>query len=242
MWNIPVLHPHAQADHLIKKSQTSDQELLKHEHYRVVMRIVQQMIENGVMEHAAGNCLAVSEMVENLLAENGIAARLVECKLIATTKRNGEVVDFRWVGWDGNNIKRGEDGIDSHLVVVTEGAMPMLIDLTVPHVLPQGRLFVCERLTSVIPGLIGEWTWGDTKIRYDIKKNPRLLGIQQSNLLARMREHQRVEKSIRWLKAGLIIVAVATFLNVVLNLGQIMMRIQTADVLNTIEKNIVIGK
>jgi hypothetical protein len=215
---------------------TRDPKLRSSDQYQRIESVIDQMFNTGVLQHAAGNCIALSELLQHLLTENRVASRLVECKVMITESRDGFLTDFKYVGWDGGRYNRLPDAVDTHMVVVTEGDTPILIDLSIPHVLTLPRVLICEPVNSLDPDIIAEYQWGDRKIRYDIKKNPRLLGLHQTSLLDRMREHTQMQRSVRTLKIVIAVVTAATMLNLVLNTSQLLFRTELIDTLEKLEQ------
>jgi hypothetical protein len=204
---------------------TADPKLRATDQYRRVESVIDQMFNTGVLQHAAGNCIALSELLQHLLMENSVNCKLIECKIMITERRQGQLVDFKYVGWDGGRYNRLPDAVDTHMMVVTEGDQPLLIDLSIPHVLPPPRVLICEPVNSLDPDVIAEYQWGDLKFRYDVKKNPRLLGLHQTSLLERISKEREQARTVRWLKVILGVVAVATMFNLFLNTTAMILRI-----------------
>lgn len=203
---------------MIKQNLTANKDALESQDYQTVMSVIEHVEKKGVLEHAEGNCIAMSELVQHLLMESGINSKLVECRLMVTQVEDGRVVNFGYVGWDGGKNK-DPAYVDTHVVVVTETANPILIDLSVGRTLPRGRQWVIEPVNSLDPDKIAEYNYGNHKVSYTVKKNPRLLGLHQTSLLERMGTEQRLIRSTNWLKSAVIALTVMALFNFILNIG-----------------------
>lgn len=214
---------------------TQDTKIRKSDQYQRIETVIDQIFNTGVLQHAAGNCIALSEMLQHLLAENFVSSRLVECKVMVTESRDGFLTDFKYVGWDGGRYNRVPDAVDTHVIVVTEGETPILIDLSIPHVLTMPRVMICEPVNSLDPDVIAEYRWGNRKVRYDIKKNPRLLGLHQTTLLDRLRIESENKRRMNTLQIVVAVLTVATMVNLMLNTSQLLFRTELIDTLDKLE-------
>lgn len=231
--------PIHQNTYIAENNFTQDPAVLNSSQYQRIISVIDKMRSTGVMNHAAGNCIAISEILQHLLIENEVPCRLVECRLMITEKRNGMLSEFKYIGWDGSSIANADGAIDTHVVVVTEGESPILIDLSVAHVLPKGRVWVAEPLNSLAPERLVEFWIDESKIVYELKKQPRLLGLHQSSLLERLRTDQKILSQQSSFQLMLYAVIVACVINLVLNTSQLIFRAELTDRLHSVEEMLI---
>lgn len=206
--------------YIINKNLTTDAELLKDADYQTCLAAIEMLRISGMVEHAAGNCIAMSELFQHTLKEVGINSRLIECKLVMsidTVGANGIVKELRYLGFNGAD--RSSSHVDTHVVIVTETKIPMLIDLSISHILTRGRTWVMERLVSNNPDVISKITFNDCSLTYSVKKSPRLLGLHQTTLIERIIQEQQIKKSISFMKKIVTVIAVIAIFNFTLNIS-----------------------
>lgn len=177
----------------INKNLTTDSELLKDPDYQTCLTAIELLRSSGMVEHAAGNCIAMSELFQHTLKEVGINSRLIECKLVVSIDTSiGK--ELRYVGFDGAD--RSNSHVDTHVVIVTETKIPMLIDLSISHMLIGGRVWVMERMISIDLDVLAKITFKDCTLTYSVKKSPRLLGLHQTTLIDRISQEQQIKKTL----------------------------------------------
>lgn len=171
-------------------------------YYQKIKEIIDQLRHQEILFRLSGNCIAASDMIQNLLAQHGISSRLVEVQLTATRFYNEQQSEFIFVGFD--NLKFPGQ-IDTHLVVITETDIPVLIDCSIGHIL-KGCDYdhILHDLNSNEHHL-ADYRVNDVQLTYQIKKNIRWPAVHQQNLLGRLSEEKRIKDNLQLLKLWTIV-------------------------------------
>lgn len=201
----------------LNKNLTTDKELLADADYQTCLTAVEMLRISGMVQHAAGNCIAMSELFQHTLREVGISSRLLECKLVMAITNNGTGKELRYLGFNGIDNTAGF--VDTHVVLITETKIPMLIDLSIAHMLLGERIWVMERVLSTDPDVISKITFNDSTLTYSTKKAPRLLGLHQTTLLERITQELQIKKSIAFLKRAVMVITTLAIINFTLNIS-----------------------
>lgn len=101
--------------------------------YKAIIEIVSKLITSGTTKMGEGYCISVSDILYNILRQNGIKCHLLEVQLSAVDHKTGTSY---MVGFNNAFQKESADKINTHVVVVTETKVPYLIDLSIAHRLP----------------------------------------------------------------------------------------------------------
>lgn len=209
------------------KNLTIDQELLNSEDYKTCITAIEYLRLSGMVEHAAGNCIAMADLLQHTLREFSIPNRIVECKLVMTIKNSGNVKEFRYVGFNGSTLN--SQFVDTHVVVVTDTRIPMVIDLSISHMLSNGRVWVVERLLSDDPEIITKINFPECSITYSHKKMIRLLGLHQTTLLQRISEEIETKKKLSFIQKITIVLGIFAFINFSLNSSLLIMKYNSSN-------------
>jgi hypothetical protein len=203
----------------LEKNITIDVELRNSPEYQQCLEAINLLKKSGMVYEAAGNCIAMSELFQHSLKELGINSKLVECKLVLKEKRENGVLELKYIGFDLGS--KNEDFIDTHVVVITETSIPMLIDLSISHMLPKGRVWVIERIVSNDVDTIAMIDLPDCKLTYSYKRTPKLLGLHQKNILQRLEDERDTKNKLNVIQKISFALIVFTFINFTLNMSLI---------------------
>lgn len=121
---------------------TTSDVLESSEEYHKVKDIIQGLIESGLSKMGEGYCISVSDIVFNLLNQSGIKAHLIEVQLSAVDNVNSRSY---LVGFNTKFQQNSHTSVSTHVVVVTDTDIPMLIDLSIAHRLPQGYQCIIDK-------------------------------------------------------------------------------------------------
>ena len=214
---------------------TNDPGLLRTPQYHKIKECIESLSRTGDSKAFAGNCVATCDIFQTLLSQLGIPCKIMECQVCITQEFEGNK-NYMFVGYD-NYSYPGQ--IDTHTIVVTEGENPILIDLSLGHLLPQDKQYVIERVYSNgknrnISGdreenhgkdVFAEFDFGSCALTYYEKKNLRLPSIHQKNLIQRIVNEQNVEKNLGILKMFIIAALSLGVINFSLNIILIVLRL-----------------
>ncbi len=200
---------------------SKDKDLIKHKNYQIIKDVLSSLTKSEGLTSFFGNCVAAADIIQTMLARSGIASKILECQ-VAIVKSNDDSKNFMFVGYD-NYSYPGQ--IDTHTVVITEEEFPILIDLSLGHLLPQHRPIILERVNGIEPGVIADYTIENVRITYSEKKNLRLAQIHQKNLLQRLIAEQNTDKTLKVLRSLIIAAIIMGIINFTMNITLIVLRL-----------------
>jgi hypothetical protein len=171
----------------------------------------------NVIERLHGNCIAASDILQNILDFYGIKSRTTECQVFAA-QENREIQDYRMVGF--NTIGLNQPNIvDTHVVVITETTPALLIDASIGYLLPADEQIIIHALESFNTDVIAEHVIDpDMIITYHYKKNIKLPSLHQKNLLQRIEYEHTVSEQVTNLKLLVWGIVAFTVVNFILNM------------------------
>lgn len=206
---------------MMQVEMTTDKVVEKTQTYKIIKENIELLFKSSGHQFFYGNCVSSCDILQNILSQVGIKSKIVECQAIAV-RQNSNEKNFFFVGYDGNT-SLGQ--IDTHTIVIVEGEIPLLIDISIGHIfLPENKI-VIERLNSNKPGVIAEYEFGEYILTYKEKLNIKLPAIHQKNLLQRIISDQNLEKTVKTLKMFIICAVSLGLINFVLNVTLIILRL-----------------
>lgn len=191
---------------------TENPELRSIPEFFKVVGVIESLLQAGTLQKLQGNCVVASELMCSLLEGLGIKSKIVECQLTIT--KNTDPIELYFIGFDNIGFK-GE--LDTHLVVITETEIPILIDTSIGHYLPADRPAVIEHCTNNSDKNLSLITFESYILNYQFKKTIKLPSLHQKNILQRIQYETNVEKTLRFLKIFIISVALFSVINFTLN-------------------------
>lgn len=172
----------------------TNENLKKHKNYKEIKASLDQLISTGIVDKLPGNCVAACDVLQNILSFNGIQSKIVECQAIAM-KRNSKELDFCFVGFDDVNSVHN-NLVDSHVVLITQTEVPVLIDASIGHLLTKDIRIVVQEIQKTYSDTIAEVVIEDIKLTYSQKKNIKLPSIHQKNMVERIKQELEVKKKM----------------------------------------------
>jgi hypothetical protein len=192
---------------------TLDHVLMKDPHFFKIQELLRKLGQSDVLKNMKGNCVSACDTMQHLLLQVGIDSVIVECQLVITRDGTNQANDLLFIGYDDRNYA-GE--VDTHVILITKSKVPLIIDLSLSHVLPADHSYVIERLNDKNKEL-GVYTIGNLTLSYTNKPNIRLHNVHQKNLLSKFLEDERRDKKISFIERLAYWALVLTGINVVLN-------------------------
>lgn len=201
---------------------TTDKTLLKNPHYHKIKECIDSLALSHGARSFSGNCVATCDIMQALLSQHGISSKIMECQAcIIVETSSGK--SYKFVGYD-NYSYPGQ--IDTHTVVITEGESPIIIDLSLGHLLPPDNPFVVERVKPSKSGeSFSEYDFKTHSINYYEKKNLRLPNLHQKNLVQRIVSDQNIQKELSTLKIFILSAISLGVVNFALNIILIVLRL-----------------
>jgi len=166
--------------------------------YEKVKDLLSQLIESGLAKMGEGYCISVSDIVFNILNQNGIKAHLVEVQLSAVNNIDNETF---LVGFNTKFQQNSHVSVSTHVVVVTDTEIPMLIDMSIAHRLPHGYQCIIDKAINEGDKVVARIEHEGWSYVYQEKKDG--IGIpqlHQISILERINTDQRIFDSIKQLK------------------------------------------
>jgi hypothetical protein len=199
---------------------SNDAELTASSEYKTVCNIVTDLWESGTITRGAGYCFSMSDLIRILLAQQGIAARLVECKITIMVKNPPSLILIGHNGGIPNYLKNkvfpDPALLDTHIVVVTDTTIPMIIDLSVSHIDPNNSTpFIIERLGDSKTDILLDKEFNNSRWTYHLKESICVPSIHQENIFNRLATDKKVKKDIFNLKAILLLLLAIAAVNFV---------------------------
>jgi hypothetical protein len=190
------------------------------EYYKVI-GIIESLIPGGTLQKLQGNCVAAAELLCSLLDMSGIKSRIVECQLTIT--KQSEPVEFYFIGFDNVGFK-GE--LDTHLIVITETEIPILVDCSVGHYFDHDQPALVEQAEkSEQENILAAFNFGNYTCTYKTKKNIKLPSLHQKNILDRIEHDRKTEKTLVSLKKVVIVIGIFSLINFTLNSTLVILKV-----------------
>jgi hypothetical protein len=188
--------------------------------YHAIQRIIDSVVKNGLLDRFTGNCIGASDLLSSMLRHEGIESKMVECFLsIKNTNHNPPIYNF--IGYDGLHMR--ENQFDVHLVVVTKTKVPILIDLSIAHVLPETVPYIVGKVSDA-EDTFGEYYIEGVELRYNIKKTPKLPALHQKTIVEKIREDEAIREKLKQLQLGITILAIFAAINFTLNMTAVILK------------------
>jgi len=202
---------------------TNDKSLENNPTFKKIKGSLETLFKSTGHQFFFGNCVSSCDIIQQVLSQEGIKSKILECQLSIIKTDNENQKQFFFIGYDGNSTP-GQ--IDTHTILLVEDDEPILIDISIGQIfLPDNRVVVEKISSKIDSSIIAEYIIGNLVLSYKHKHNLKLPSIHQKNLVQRIIFEQDNERSIKFLKK-LIIAAVAFGLfNFTLNLLLIWIRL-----------------
>lgn len=177
---------------------TNDEEIKKTKEYQKVKEIISQLIESGLTKMGEGYCISVSDIIFNLLNQNDIKCHLLECQLSIVDKKTKNTF---LVGYNVSFQQNSHSRVSTHVVVVTDTEIPLVIDASIAHRLPSGMQVIIDKFSDRENKVFAELEHDNVGFIYQEKKNG--IGIpqlHQISILERINTDKKIFKEINTLK------------------------------------------
>lgn len=188
--------------------------------YESVHRVVDSVVKSGLMHRFTGNCIGASDLIASMLRHEGIESRMVEC-FLSVKNTNVNPPTYNFIGYDGLNMK--EDQLDVHMVVVTKTKTPILIDLSIAHVLPDNIPYIIGKVSDS-EDTFGEYEIDGLQFRYNMKKTPKLPALHQKTIIEKIREEEAIREKLKQLQLFVTIIAIFAAINFTLNMTAVILK------------------
>jgi len=172
----------------------------------------------NVIDRLHGNCIAASDILQNILNFYGIKSKIMECQVFAA-QDNREIQDYRMIGFNTVGLNH-PNIVDTHVVVVTETTPALLIDASIGYMLPPEQQIIVHVVEGCDAEVIGEHDVGNGMIiSYHHKKNIKLPALHQKNIIERIQEERVIFNNIDLLKTAIFVIGAISVVNFILNMS-----------------------
>lgn len=201
-----------------------DQKVTEDPKFNDVKRVIDSLWESGIIQRGAGYCLGMSDIIQKLLESRGIKSKIVECKLIVL-KKNPPGIHL--IGQNGmyseGNLDKNQVKVDTHVVVITDTKIPMLIDTSIGHV-SEKIPYVCGEVNGK-DNVLAEYKIDDSEWVYLRKPVEVLPELHQKSLIDRIRTDIDVARSIKFMKIIITCIICFSVVNFTLNVTSIVLKL-----------------
>ena len=188
---------------------THDQELKLDPVYHQIMEIMDLLSKTGALERSYGYCLSMCDMIQTLLLQKGIKSRMVEAKLTVTS------VDPPFMQQLGAEGVNHDDVMDTHIILITETATPILIDASIGKITRGFQPYIVERVNGRDLDVLGDYQIDHVRWFYLSKGTNRVPKLHQTSILDRVATDLKVKRDISLLKVLIILAIVISSLNAI---------------------------
>jgi len=176
---------------------TNSLDLKQDDEYKIIADVVCSLMESGITRMGESYCISVSDIVFNLLRQKGINCHLEEVQLSIS---NGE--DTRMVGFETVYSKNQLEAVATHIVVITDTKIPMLIDLSIAHRLPNDYQAIIEKAQDQGSKVICTIQKDNYNLIYQEKLDSKNMipQMHQISILDRMQTDRQIFQTMNTLK------------------------------------------
>jgi hypothetical protein len=201
-----------------------DQSVTKDPQFKDIKQVIDSLWAGGIIQRGTGYCLGMSDIIQKLLESKGIKSKLVECKLIVLQK---DPPSIHLIGQDGvfskGNLDKDLVNIDTHIVVITETKIPMLIDTSIGHVNDKIP-YICGAVNGK-NNTLAEYKTADSEWVYVKKEIEVVPKLHQKSLLERMKTDADVASTLHFMKYIVIALICMSLINFSLNITTVVLKL-----------------
>lgn len=177
---------------------TDCEELKQTQDYKTVVNIINKLISTGLSKMGEGYCISVSDIIYNILSQNKIKCHLLEVQLSVVNKITEET---HMVGYETSYHQNSAQKVSTHVVVITDTEIPMLIDMSIAHRLPDGYQAIVAKAQDVGSKVLTAFDFKDFGFIYQEKKTGiGIPSLHQVSILDRIATDQKIFEEVKHLK------------------------------------------
>jgi hypothetical protein len=174
---------------------TTKPELAEQDEYRKIFEIVTTLINSNATLMGQGFCFSMSDVVYTMLLQAGIKSRIIECQVNIQDKVSKSTTA---IGFNMGGVN--PDHYDTHVIVLTETEIPLLIDLSISHRLPDPYQAVVEPADVYENRVICHIVNNVVDLVYQEKEKFTIPFLHQTSILNRIETDRKIFKDIEVLK------------------------------------------
>jgi hypothetical protein len=188
---------------------TSSEKIKSTTDYKKIVEVITRLERSNVIWLGRGQCISMADIISTALHQVGISTKLVECQTVVT---NRSIVPPQSVsiGFDSSSPAHGE--IDTHIVCVTMTEIPMIIDASISHILPNNSVIVDE-VVSEPNRIFVNIDYQDFLITYQQKDTNKVVHHYQKSILERIETDHQIFNNLGVLKKIVLVALLISALN-----------------------------
>lgn len=200
-WNRPITFSTNTKYSSTKKQEfiiTDDESLKQTQDYKNVNEVISRLVSTGLARMGEGYCISVSDILYNILSQSKIKCHLVEVQLSIVNQITEETY---MIGYETTYQQNTHKKVSTHVVVVTDTEIPMLIDMSIAHRLPGEYQVVIAKAGNIGNKVLTTFEYENTGFIYQEKKDGvGIPAMHQTSILDRIATDQKIFDSIKQLK------------------------------------------
>jgi hypothetical protein len=185
--------------------------------YDSIVTSISILDRDGILQDLHGNCVLASDIIQNMLYDQGISSTIVECQLTISKLEKDGTTSVNFVGYDFSPVY---NQISTHAMVMTRSDPPLIVDASIGHYLGNVRQVViteCNPDTDN-PDILGSSKFDQFTLTYRNKKNIKLASRHQKDIVDRLKHEYDNMKNIRMLRYLVIGTVFFSLTNFLLNI------------------------
>jgi hypothetical protein len=147
-----------------------EEELRKNKDFEKIKTGLCRLIESGLTQMGRGYCISVSDIVFNMLRQNDIKCHMMEVQLSLYDKKNKDAA-VQMIGFHTTFQQNSHERVSTHVVVVTDTEIPMLIDMSIAHQLPNGMQAILTKADNEGNKVLATVESNELRLIYQEKKH-----------------------------------------------------------------------
>jgi hypothetical protein len=195
--------------------------------YKKAVAVVAKLDQDGLLVKLSGNCVVAAELIQNMLHAEGINSRTVEVQLLASRPDSQEEVStIALVGYNtGTDFSHH---VATHVVVITEGAEPLLIDASIGHILQNPRhVIITPTQVPTDSDIICQTEANGIELNYRVKKRIQLPQLHEKSIIEKIRMEYNLLQNVRWIRYAVMAAITMSTINFALNSILIYLKLHT---------------
>lgn len=174
---------------------TTSHRLKDNREFVKVLDIVYRLIHTNITQAGKGYCISMSDLIYTLLKQNGIKCRMVECSLTISNRITNQISA---VGF--TDFKETPGNGDTHCVVVTETEIPMVIDCSIAHCLPNNFQAVIDEVIDEEEKIFANINHKTVALTYKYKNKYSIPHLHERSIIDRITTDVRIFNNLKFLK------------------------------------------
>jgi hypothetical protein len=189
--------------------------LLEMKEFDKILKIINELSQVGIIFNFANNCISAADILQSMLIKEGIESEIVEVQAIIV--RHRPVKSTWFVGFDNQATNVGQE-IDTHVVVITKTETPILIDISISHLLPDMHPWIVEPLPpTILERDVAEYKFQDFEINYKRKKFDKVPLFYKKTIHDKINGEVKLRKSIDTIIKFVVLAVVISIINFAAN-------------------------